>query len=64
MNYILTFCLLFSLRLVQAQTPVSPSAAATTTVAQTADEKTVINVEKKRFAAQVNKDMAVLNIGS
>ncbi|AKD56829.1 nuclear transport factor 2 family protein [Spirosoma radiotolerans] len=61
MNYILTLCLLLSLRLVQAQTPVSPSAAATTTVAQTADEKAVIDVEKQRFAAQVSKDITALN---
>jgi hypothetical protein len=56
---LLLFCVL---QAVQAQTPVSPSAAATaapTTVS--ADEKAVIETEKQRFAAQVSKDYATLD---
>lgn len=61
MNVLLTLCLILSIQFVRAQTPVSPSAGATTTVAPvSADEKAVSTVEKQRFDAQVSKDYAVL----
>lgn len=61
MKSILTLGLLLSVQLIRAQTPVSPSAGATTaTVAMSADEKAVADVERQRFSAQVSKDYAVL----
>ena len=58
---LLTLCLILSVQLVRAQTPVSPSAGATTvSAAMSADEKAVLAVEKQRFDAQVSKDYAVL----
>jgi ketosteroid isomerase-like protein len=60
MKFTLTLYLFLLLHLVRAQTPVSPSAAATTVPTQTADQKAVIATEKQRFAAQVSKDLAVL----
>ena len=61
MKSLLTFCLLVSVQFVHAQTPVSPSAGATTTVTTvSADGRAVSAVEKQRFDAQVSKDVAVL----
>ena len=59
MKFILTICLFFSIPCLFAQAPVSPSAAATSVT--TADEKAVIETEKQRFVAQINKDFAVLD---
>lgn len=62
MKSILTFGLFLSLQFVRAQAPVSPSAGASASVAATsADEKAVIETEKKRFQAQINVDMPVLD---
>ncbi len=61
MKSLLTLCLILSVYLVRAQTPVSPSAGATTTVTTlSADETAVSAVEKQRFDAQVSKNVAVL----
>ena len=62
MKLFLTFCLILSTQFVRAQA-VSPSARATATVAKSANaaEKAVIDAEKQRFDAQVNKDYAVLD---
>ena len=61
MKPFLTLCLIVAVQLVRAQTPVSPSAGASTAaVAMSADEKAVSAVEKQRFDAQVSKDYAVL----
>ena len=46
MKYLLTLCLLFTIQLVRAQS---------------ADEKAVLDAEKRRFDAQVSKDYAVLD---
>lgn len=61
MKPFLTFCLILSVQLVRAQTPVSPSAGAATAVATTsADEKSVLDAERQRFDAQVSKNYTVL----
>lgn len=64
MKYILSFCLAVCFHCLWAQAPVAPSAAATTsttTKAISPDEKAVIDTEKKRFTAQIDKDMTVLD---
>ena len=67
MKFVLTLCLIGVGQFGYAQTPVSPSAGATTvttsatTVATlSAGEKAVIDTEKQRFAAQVSKNYNVL----
>ncbi|WP_460973447.1 nuclear transport factor 2 family protein [Spirosoma migulaei] len=60
MRFLLTFGLFLSLQFVRAQAPVSPSASASV-AATSADEKTVIETEKKRFLAQINADLPVLD---
>ena len=61
MKSLLTLCLVLAIQLVRAQTPVSPSAGASTAaVAMSADERAVSAVEKQRFDAQVSKNYAVL----
>lgn len=61
MKFILTIALISALHVVRAQTPVSPSASAVASVpARSAVERAVIETEKQRFAAQVNKDIPVL----
>ncbi|GAB3955354.1 hypothetical protein GCM10028805_42740 [Spirosoma harenae] len=61
MKFLLTFGLFFSMYCAVAQTPVSPSAAASSSAALSAEGKTVAETEKKRFAAQVSKDYAYLD---
>ncbi|WP_460948537.1 nuclear transport factor 2 family protein [Spirosoma daeguense] len=63
MKSILTICLLLAGQFIYAQTPVSPSAVATSPSlkAESAEEKSVIDVEKQRFAAQVSGDYNFLN---
>ncbi|MBC3783904.1 nuclear transport factor 2 family protein [Spirosoma utsteinense] len=62
MKSLLTLCLILSVQLTRAQTPVSPSASATSaSVAMSADEKAVADTERQRFGAQVSKDYAVLD---
>lgn len=62
MKSLLTLCLILSFQLTHAQTPVSPSASATSApVAMSADEKAVADTERQRFGAQVSKDYAVLD---
>ena len=64
MKTLLTLCLILSIQLVRAQTPVSPSASAATATASTATmsatEKAVADTERQRFDAQVSKNYAVL----
>ncbi|MVM41414.1 DUF4440 domain-containing protein [Spirosoma sp. HMF3257] len=62
MKFLLTLGLFLSLQFVRAQPPVSPSAAVSTSFAVTsADEKAVIETEKKRFQAQINADLPMLD---
>jgi hypothetical protein len=63
MKLLLTLCLLLFFQIVRAQTAVSPSAGASTSVAvaMSADERAVSDAEKQRFDAQVKKDYAVLD---
>jgi len=60
MKTLLALGLILSVQLVRAQTPVSPSANATTAVTTSADGKAVLEIEKQRFAAQVSKNYDVL----
>lgn len=65
MKRLLTLCLILAFQIGHSQTPVSPSAGATsvTSVQKTtpsAEEKAVLAVEKQRFEAQVSKNYAVL----
>ena len=61
MKTLLVLGLLLTTQLVRAQTPVSPSANATTSVVTSADGKAVLETEKQRFAAQVSKNYDVLD---
>lgn len=62
MKFFLVLGLFFAIQPVRAQSPVSPSAAASASfTATSADEKTVIETEKQRFAAQVKADFTVLD---
>lgn len=62
MKSFLTLCLILSVQLTRAQTPVSPSAGATSAaVTMSADEKAVADTERQRFEAQVSKNYAVLD---
>ena len=62
MKLLFTLCLFCAVQFGYAQTPVSPSAVAATAsfTVTSADEKSVIDTEKQRFAAQIGKDYAVL----
>lgn len=60
MKLIVFFCLLLASQLTQGQAPVSPSAASVSFKSLSAVEKAVIETEKQRFAAQVSKDVPVL----
>ena len=61
MKLLFTLCIFCAVQFVQAQTPVSPSAAASASLTViSGDEKSVIDTEKQRFAAQVGKEYAVL----
>jgi hypothetical protein len=61
MKSILTLCLVLSVLIARAQTAVSPSAGASTAVAMSADQKSVADTERQRFAAQVSKNYDVLD---
>ncbi|WP_080058108.1 nuclear transport factor 2 family protein [Spirosoma aerolatum] len=62
MKYILAFCLAICCQGLWAQAPVASSAAATASPKSIpADEKAVIDTEKKRFTAQIDKDLTVLD---
>lgn len=56
MKHLLTLYLLFTIQLVRAQS----SAASTSAASTSADEKAVLDAEKRRFDAQVSKDYAML----
>lgn len=62
MRFLLILGLLFTIQFVRAQTSVSPSASASTSLTViSADEKAVIETEKQRFQAQINADFSVLD---